>query len=372
MDTILFCNAVLDGCGVLLLLLSIVPYMRGGVGRQLNRRRRDLLFYAALAHLFVLLLKLTGTRIALSLHNQGVRGIFTAAAVLPAVLSAALLGLFLLCDENGGLRLPRGRDIPLEQIACTLLPPVLGRCLQLAFPGLSLTGLMWSVALQLNQSLLQIDSEKRLEAAERRLSREQALLMSVQMQPHFLFNTLSAIGALCHTDAAAAEESIANLSGYLRRNIDALRSESMIPFDEELRHIRQYVALELADPARQFHFDYELDVRDFTLPALTAEPIVENAVKHGALTHRDGTGRVLLSTEELGDYIRITVTDNGVCAGSLTDKQRTRQGVGIENTAKRLEELCGGSLSYTSGESGARAVLLIPRLGGKRNAHTDR
>ena len=372
MDTILFCNAVLDGCGVLLLLLSIVPYMRGGVGRQLNRRRRDLLFYAALAHLFVLLLKLTGTRIALSLHNQGVRGIFTAAALLPALLSAGFVLRFLLCGEDGGLRLPKGRFIPLEQIACTVLPPVLGRCMHLAFPGLSLTGLMWSVSLQLNQSLLQIDSERRLETAERRLGRDQALLMSVQMQPHFVFNTLSAIQALCRTDAAAAAESIDNLSGYLRGSIDALSAESMIPFDEELRRIRQYVALELADPARQFHFDYELDVRDFSLPALTAEPIVENAVKHGALTHRDGTGRVLLTTEEIGDYIRITVTDNGSCAGSLTEKQRTRQGIGIENTRKRLDELCGGSLSYSTGENGTKAVMLIPRHGGKRNVHTDR
>ena len=372
MDTTLICGAVLDGCGVLILLLSIVQYMSGGVGRQINRVKRDLLFYAALAHLFVLLLKLTGTAGVLLQPRTNAAGIFHAAAILPALLSGGLLLLFLLCDEKGGLRLPRGADIPMGQIACAVLPPLLARCLRLAFPTLDLMGLMWSVSLQLNQLLLQHDSERRLEAAERRLGRDQALLMSVQMQPHFLFNTLSAIGALCRTDAAAAAQSIEDLSGYLRRNIDALSAESMIPFDEELRHIRQYVALELADPARQFHFDYELDVRDFTLPALTAEPIVENAVKHGALTHRDGTGRVLLTTEEIGDYIRITVTDNGICADGLTEKQRTRQGVGIENTRKRLDELCGGSLSYSTGESGTKAVLLIPRHGGKRDVHTDR
>ena len=372
MEPFLISNAILDGCGVLILLLSIVPYMHSGVGRQLNRRKRDLLFYAALAHLFVLIMRLTGTLSALSLTNSGVRDIFTAAALLPAVFSGGLVLLFLLCDEKGALRLPRGADIPMAQIVCTVLPPVLAACLRLAFPGLNLVGLMWSVSLQLNQNLLQIDSERRLEAAERRLGRDQALLMSVQMQPHFIFNTLSAIGALCQTDAAAAAQSVENLSGYLRSNIDALSAESMISFDEELRHIRQYVALELADPARQFCFDYELDVRDFRLPALTAEPIVENAVKHGALTHRDGTGRVLLTTEEIGDYIRITVTDNGTGAGGLTEKQRARQGVGIENTRKRLDELCGGSLSYTTGESGTKAVILIPRHGGKQNVHTDR
>ena len=372
MDTILIYNAILDGCGVLILLLSIVPYMHSGVGQQLNRRKRDLLFYAALAHLFVLIMKLTGTLSALSLTNAGVSAIFTSGAILPALLSAGFVLLFLLCDENGRLRLPRGTEIPMAQIVCAVLPPVLGSCLHLAFPNLALMGLLWSVALQLNQSLLQIDNERRLETAERRLSRDQALLMSVQMQPHFLFNTLSAIGALCQTDAAAAAESIENLSGYLRGNINALSVEGMIPFDEELRHIRQYIALEQTDPARQFHFDYELDVRDFSLPALTTEPIVENAVKHGALTHRDGTGRVLLTTEEFGDYIRITVTDNGTNAAALTEKQRKRQGVGIENTRKRLSELCGGSLSYSTGESGTKAILLIPRHGGKKDVHTDR
>ena len=153
---------------------------------------------------------------------------------------------------------------------------------------------------------------------------------------------------------------------YLRGNIDGLTSEALIPFDTELRHIRQFVALELADPSRQFAFDYELDVRDFSLPALTVQPIVENAVKHGALTRRDGKGRVLLSTEALGDYIRITVSDNGLDNSGLTDAQRESRGgsapggIGIESTRKRLEAMCGGDLQISSDATGTRAVILIP------------
>ena len=124
------------------------------------------------------------------------------------------------------------------------------------------------------------------------------------------------------------------------------------------------VALELADPARQFSFDYELEVRDFLLPALTVQPIVENAVKHGALTHRDGTGRVTLATEEAGEYIRIRVEDNGLIPDGLTDEQRERRGIGIESTRRRLAELCGGSLEYAVAENGTKATILIPRKGG--------
>ena len=206
-----------------------------------------------------------------------------------------------------------------------------------------------------------IDSEKQLAETEERLERAHAAQMATQMQPHFLFNTLSAIEALCQTDPLSAAECMENLSGYLRGNIDALNSEDLIPFDTEFRHIRQYIALELADPSRQFQFVYELDVRDFTIPSLTVQPIVENAVKHGALTHRDGGGRVVLTTEAFGSYIRITITDNGNGRGNLTKTQKENHGIGIESTRKRLQALCGGSLQITTGEGGTKAVILISK-----------
>ncbi|MBO4916049.1 MAG: histidine kinase [Oscillospiraceae bacterium] len=361
----MICNTVLDGCGILLLLLLLPLYFGKSSGSRLGRRKRDLLLYAALLHFFVLLLQLAGAVSVLALSHTDAVGIFTGAALLPALISAVLLALCVFCDENGVIRFSKkGGDIPVTQIACTVLPPVAALCLRIVFPSLRGLGLAWSVALQLNQTVIQIENEKHFEAEEQRLDRDQALLMTVQMQPHFIFNTLSSIETLCQTDAAAATEAIENLSGYLRGNIDALTSEALIPFNDELRHIHQYVALELADPARRFQFDYELDVRDFALPALTVQPIVENAVKHGALSHRDGTGRVLLSTEAFGEYIRITVTDNGTGVEGLTDAQRKKRGIGIENTRKRLAALCGGDLQISAGATGTKAVILIPKRGG--------
>ena len=102
-------------------------------------------------------------------------------------------------------------------------------------------------------------------------------------------------------------------------------------------------------------------MRDFKIPALSIQPIVENAVKHGALTHRDGTGRVLLSTEAFGETIRVTVTDNGLHNAALTEAQRESRGIGIESTRKRLSALCGGSLQIFPDETGTRAVILIPK-----------
>ena len=361
MEANLICNLTLDGCGILFLLTLLPPFFFGIDQRTTNRRKGNLLLYAAMAHLFALLLRLAGSISVLALSQTGAAGIFTSASVLPLLISVSLLFACILCDENGVIRLRKGERIPVSQIICAVLPSAAACCLMIVVPGVGLMGIAWALALQLNQHLIQIDSMRRLGAAEQRLSRDQALLMTVQMQPHFLFNTLSSIEALCQTDAQAAAESLENLSGYLRGNLDALASEAPIPFDDELRHIRQYIALELADPSRQFRFDYELDVRDFKIPALSIQPIVENAVKHGALTHRDGTGRVLLSTEAFGETIRVTVTDNGLHNAALTEAQRESRGIGIESTRKRLSALCGGSLQIFPDETGTRAVILIPK-----------
>ena len=357
-------NMIVDGCSLVFLLILLMPCFADCSGRTINRRKRSLLLYAMLTHLFVLLLRIIGAVSIRILAQPRAAELFTGTAIFPTMISAGLMTLSILCDNAGRIRIPKGKEIPVGQISCVVLPLFLAWCLRAAFPAVNSMGLAWTVALQLNQSLIQIDSEKRIDAVEQRLSRDQALLMTVQMQPHFIFNTLSSIESLCQTDAVSAAESIQNLSGYLRSNLDALTSESLIPFDDELRHVRQYIALELADPARQFLFEYELDVRNFLLPALTVQPIVENAVKHGALTHRDGSGRVMLSTEELGSYVRITVTDNGKDNSALTEAQRQRRGVGIENTQKRLAALCGGSLEYSTGETGTKAVILLPRKGG--------
>ena len=363
MDIINTVNLLLDGSGILILLLFLLPAFLGS-SKALNRRKRNLLLYAALVHLFALCVRLVGTVSRVSLPNAAAAEIFSVAAAVLIPASAVLLALCILCEEDGRIRIPKGRAIPVGQIACAVLPSAAALCLRLVFPTVGCFGLAWAVSLHLIHALIQLDSEKKLMEAEQRLNREQAMLMTVQMQPHFIFNTLSAIEGLCQTDAQAAAESIENLSGYLRANIDALTAQTLIPFDEELRHIRQYVALEQTDPARQFHFEYELEVRDFAIPPLSVQPIVENAVKHGALTHRDGKGRVTLSTEAFGSYLRITVTDNGLASGGLTDAQRERRGVGIENTRQRLSALCGGSLEYTTGENGTKAVILIPRKGG--------
>ena len=95
------------------------------------------------------------------------------------------------------------------------------------------------------------------------------------------------------------------------------------------------------------------------MPPLTVQPIVENAIKHGALTRSDGTGRVTIKTEDTGDTIVITITDNGTGA-DLTDKQKEHYSIGIENAKKRLALQCGGTLKVELTSDGSTAMITIP------------
>ena len=364
MTTRIACNLLMDCCGILILGLLLLPFFIRKQTGGFNRQKMSWLLYSAVIHLFVLVIRLAESVCLLASNAEQAAGVCGFLAGLMNILSGILLLLCLLCDDRGVIRIPRGQQIPLRQIVCAVLPPALAFCLLLLLPGFHFIALAWAVSLNLNHALIMIDSEKKLVETEKHLGLTQAAQLAVQMQPHFIFNTLSAIESLCQTDPQAAAESVENLAGYLRGNVDALTSEGLIPFDTEMRHIRQYIALEQADPSRQFSFDYELNVRDFLLPALTVQPIVENAVKHGALTRRDGLGRVMLTTDLIGRMIRITVTDNGTGNDDLTEAQKEKKGIGIESTEKRLETLCNGCLRILSDGHGTRAVILIPKQGG--------
>ncbi len=205
------------------------------------------------------------------------------------------------------------------------------------------------------------DREKELQKQAAKIERQQAVLFQEQMQPHFLFNSMSAIRELCDANPALAAEGIEHLADYLRNNLDTLASEKLIPFQQEMAHIDQYVTLVKLNPANRFEIVYDLAVIDFYLPALSIQPLVENAIRHGISTmSKDGT--VIISTERQGNAIRITVEDNGSgFAESMPDQQRERAGHGIANVRKRLESQCGGSLHINSDKSGTKMVVIIPK-----------
>ena len=183
-----------------------------------------------------------------------------------------------------------------------------------------------------------------------------------QIKPHFLYNALGAIEALCDSDPRQAKQALARFSEYLRGNIDAIDRMGAIPFERELEHTRVYLEIE------QLRFGSALDVRydirctDFSVPALTLEPLVENAVRHGVRRNARGVGTVTVATRGNGDHYEIAVIDDGPGfeASSLPDDGRNR--VGIRNVRERLQSVCGGRLEIASAPGkGTTATIIIPK-----------
>lgn len=220
-------------------------------------------------------------------------------------------------------------------------------------PAVSLTLVLLSVGVQTRL-------EEDLAKTRAELAESHVRLLSGQIHPHFIFNSLSAIKALVSEDATLAEQAIQDFSDYLRSHLDVMSSSRLVPFVEEMGHVRHYVALEMADPARPMSVDYDFEIEDFMVPPLTVQPLVENAIRHG-VRMREGGGTVSVSTRLTDDAVLVIVTDDGQGMSSVTERQEHRRKVGIENVRERIEKQCSGTLEVMSSPNGTTATIIIPR-----------
>lgn len=187
-------------------------------------------------------------------------------------------------------------------------------------------------------------------------------IMLSQIQPHFLYNALSTIRELCHSNPALAEKATIDFTDFLRGNMDSLKSDKPIPFKQELAHTQNYISLEKLRFTDSLEIIYEINTTDFCLPTLTLQPIVENAVRYGATKRETGGGIVKISTYESTEGFIIVVEDNGSGFDPMAKKNDGRTHVGIKNVSNRLEKMCQGSLNIKStAGKGTVAVITLPK-----------
>jgi LytS/YehU family sensor histidine kinase len=161
------------------------------------------------------------------------------------------------------------------------------------------------------------------------------------MQPHFLSNTLLAIQDLCYTDPEKAAVTIVKFSAYLRTSIDVLGKEEQIPFAKEYQHICNFMDIEIIRFGTDLQFETDIGVTDFSVPALSIQPLVENAVHHG-IRKKSGSGKVRLTTLREKDGVIIRIADNGVGFEAATAKERS-----LANIRLRLAAI-GATLTIKS------------------------
>ena len=193
------------------------------------------------------------------------------------------------------------------------------------------------------------------------LSESRVATMMSQIRPHFIYNTLGSIEQLCVIDPPKAGELVHNFAKYLRGNFGELDNPKPILMSQEMEHVRYYISIEkVRFPDMTFNFT--ISSSDFHIPALTIQPIVENAIKHGLMKLPRG-GNVQVTAYETATHYCVSVEDDGVGfdTGVLLDE---RKHVGIRNIRGRLKAMVNGELAIESTiGAGTKALITIPKEG---------
>lgn len=202
-------------------------------------------------------------------------------------------------------------------------------------------------------------TELQAQLAEARLA-----ALRMQINPHFLFNTLHAVSSFIDEDPPVAQRIIARLSKLLRYALDNTDVQE-VPLREELQFLRDYLDIQRLRFEGQLETAVEVpsELHEALVPSLILQPLVENAVKHGA-GQTDGIGRVVVRARREGKHLLLSVHDNGPGFDpSSVNGSDNNRGVGLRNTRERLENLYGSEANLSlqpAKEGGLVARITIP------------
>ena len=195
-------------------------------------------------------------------------------------------------------------------------------------------------------------------AKEQQKNKEaQIKIMMSQIQPHFIYNSLSSISTLIDINPSEAKKALDDFTEYLRLNLSSLTETSLIHFEDELRHIETYISLEKLRFNNRLNIKYDIKVTDFYVPPLSLQPLVENAIKHGILKKIEG-GTLLFKTYEKDNAYVVEVIDDGVGFNINNIDFSKNQHIGINNIRQRLKTMCNATLEITSEvDKGTKAMV---------------
>ena len=280
-----------------------------------------------------------------------------------AVCSLAMI--VLLCAETRGNRNAVLFLLSWSPLMLTLLLDILDQFIHLAGERFFNYGLAITMAYQIVSLILDLHKQYkeaiRYQQVQKELYEAKVSVMISQIQPHFMYNALTSIAMMCQIDPDTAQEATVTFADYLRGNMDSLKQTKPVPFETELEHLKKYLYIEKLRFADLLNIEYDIQTTGFYLPLLSIQPLVENAVKHGVGMKEDG-GTVKISTRETETSYEVVIEDDGVGFDVNEQKDDGRSHVGMENTKKRLHDMCGAQVVITSviGE-GTTARVILPK-----------
>lgn len=238
--------------------------------------------------------------------------------------------------------------------------PLVGLAIQTRYYGIAILQLFTTLTLLFMYILVMQYALDLYVGKQQEIQDMRTKIMLSQIRPHFIFNVLTNISALCHNKAPLAEKAVISFSRYLRGNIDYLSSSDLIPFTDEMQHVQHYLELEMLRFEERVMADFDLQDTNFKVPPLSIQPLVENAVKHG-ITKRPEGGFITISSVREGNEHVITIADDGVGFDPSKSPDDGRVHVGVSNSRERMETLLNASFDIHSvPNEGTTITIRIP------------
>lgn len=183
-----------------------------------------------------------------------------------------------------------------------------------------------------------------------------------QLNPHFIFNALNSIRALVDENPTKSKEAINQLSSILRNSL-VTEKKGLTSFDEEMKLVKDYLGLESIrfEERLKTEFDVDPESKDFLVPSLMIQTLVENGIKHGISKLTEG-GLVQIKTRVDGDHLKIYVRNSGTF---VINGHKKDGGLGLENTRQRLKLIYGDDASFrilSEKDNFVLTEIIIPHL----------
>lgn len=208
----------------------------------------------------------------------------------------------------------------------------------------------------------------KMEKQKEELRKAELRTLQSQINPHFLFNSLNTISYFCREKPEKARELLLALSSYFRNMLDDI--DYMVTLDTELEHVKAYTMLEEARFEKRLSIEINADPEALKccVPNLILQPIVENAVHHGAMQREKGVGKVIVNVKQEEKSTRIDVIDNGpgidyrIIQSLYGGEKVEHTGIGMMNVQQRLIAIYGNGhgLQIISSEEGTDVRINIP------------
>lgn len=227
------------------------------------------------------------------------------------------------------------------------LLPIVAIILQNIFKGYAIAYASIIIAIEILFFFLNVQKNILLAEEQQKAKEAQIKVMMSQIQPHFVYNSLSSISTLIPIDPNKAQETLDAFTEYLRHNLSSLTETKLIPFEDEYKHIQTYVSLEKVRFSDRIKVKYDIKTTDFYVPPLSIQPVVENAIKHGILKRIEG-GSLLFKTYESDDAYVVEIIDDGVGFNLGDIDFEENKHIGLNNIKHRINTMCKGEMIIDS------------------------